>query len=221
MSAGEVGSLEIRLAPDLATGSADASRKRKGGADDLSVEVQAGWRLAAVRQGDADWALALLSGGGPLLAPAWPEAAWAGNHELAALLSPADRASLGAGFFGRLTRAARELDGTKSGSRASATTITELTGWPGPWPEDVADHVLARVAASLTAQGAARTLQPLVASAARNIPVTGPRDYATELIRLAHRPDCAYPWLAVLRRAADTLALRRDFRSALSSAPSR
>ncbi len=232
MSARDILALEIRHAPDLAEGSAavagaaattsDAARtdtagKSKGATGDLSVEVHAGWRLAAVRQGSAEWAMALLSGDGPLLAPGWPEAAWAGNHELAALLDPATRASLATGFFARLTRAARELEGTKSGGRASATTIAELTAWPGPWPDAVADHVLAMVAASVCAQGSARALQGLLASAGRNIPVTGPRDYSAELIRLAHRPDCAYPWLAVLRRAADTLALRRDFHSAIRS----
>ena len=56
----------------------------------------------------------------------------------------------------------------------------------------------------------------VLASAARHIPVTGPRDYAAELIRMSNAPDCAYPWLAVLRRAADTLALRRAFQAALT-----
>jgi hypothetical protein len=219
MGAREIVSLEIRLAPDPGEDAAarpdDAAGKGKRATGGLSVEVHAGWRRAAMRQGDAEWAMALLAGDGPLLAPAWPEAAWVGNHELAALLRPADRASLAAGFFTRLTRAARDLEGTKWGSRASTTTITELTAWPGPWPDALADYLLARVAVSLSAQGAARTLQPLVSAAARNIPVTGPRDYGAEFIRLAHRPDCAYPWLAVLRRAADTLALRRDFHFAI------
>jgi hypothetical protein len=214
LSAAEVVSLPVRPAPDPDAGTAD--RSGAPAARDLSVEVHAGWRLAATRQGNAQWAMALLSGDGPLLAPAWPQAAWAGNDELAGLLDPATRAALAPGFFTRLTRAARGLDGTKSGSRASATTITELTAWPGPWPDALASHVLALVAASISAQGAARTLQPLVASAARNIPVTGPSDYAAEFIMLAHRPDCAYPWLAVLRRAAETLALRRNFQSAIS-----
>jgi len=220
MSAAQVVALETRLAVGPQADTAGAAGTGKGTPPGLSVEVHAGWRLAAAREGNAQWALALLSGNGPLLAPAWPEAAWIANHELAALLSPADRASLATGFFARLTRQARELEGTKWGTRASATTIAELTAWPGPWPDTLADYVLGTVAASLSAQGAARTLQGLVISAARNIPVTGPRDYAAELIRLAHRPDCAYPWLAVLRRAAETLALRRDFHAAIF-APSR
>ena len=75
--------------------------------------------------------------------------------------------------------------------------------------------MLTMVTASLSTQGAVRALQGLVASAARHIPVTGPRDYAAELTRLSNAPDCAYPWIAVLRRAADTLALRRAFQMAL------
>jgi hypothetical protein len=191
MSAREVVSLEIRPGPDL------------------TVEVHAGWRLAAVRQGDAQWAAALLSGDGPLLAPGRPQAAWAGSHDLAALLDPATRASLAAAVFPRLTRVA---------GRASATAITELTAWPGPWPDAVADYVLSMVTASLSTQGAVRVLQGLVAATARHIPVTGPRDYAAELIRLSNAPDCAYPWIAVLRRAADTLALRRAFQASLTTA---
>ena len=175
----------------------------------LAVDVHAGWRLAAVRQGDARWAAALLAGDGPLLVPGRPLAAWAGNHDLAALLDPATRASLAAAVFPRLAQA---------DSRASATAISELTAWPGPWPDAVAEYVLTLVTAGLSTQGAVRVLQGLVASAARHIPVTGPRDYAAELTRLSNAPDCAYPWIAVLRRAADTLVLRRAFQSALTEA---
>jgi hypothetical protein len=185
---------------------------------DLGLDVHAGWRLATIRQGNAQWAAALLSVDAPLLAPGRPQGAWAGNDELALALDPAARASLAASVFTRVTRAARELEGTKSGNRASATAIVEFTAWPGPWPAAVADHVLGMVAASLSAQGAVRVLQGLVAAAARNVPVAGQRDYAAELIRLTQRPDCAYPWLAVLRRAADTLTLRRAFHAALKPA---
>jgi len=211
MSAREVVSLEIRPAPGLAEGGAASSTTAS-----LAVEVHAGWRLAAVRQGDAIWAVALLSGDGPLLAPGRPQAAWAGNHDLAALLDPGTRASLAAAFFPRLTRVASGLERTRAGSRASATAIAELTAWPGPWPAAAADFTLSMVAASLSAQGAVRALQGLLASAGRHAPVTGPRDYAAELIRLSNAPDCAYPWIAVLRRAADTLALRRAFQAALT-----
>ncbi len=76
--------------------------------------------------------------------------------------------------------------------------------------------MLTMVTAGLSAQGAVRVLQGLVASAARHVPVTGPRDYAAELTGLSNAPDCAHPWVAVLRRAADTLALRRAFHAALA-----
>jgi hypothetical protein len=211
----EVVSLEVRLAPDPA--SDPGARKDRAAAGGLSVEVHAGWRRAAMRQGDPQWAAALLSGDGPLLAPDWPQGAWTGNHELATLLDPGTRAALAQGVFTRVTEAARALEGKKSGSRASATAIAEFAAWPGPWPAGVADFVLRMVAASLSAQGAVRVLQGLLSAAARNIPVDGSRDYGAELIRMANAPDCAYPWLAVLRRAADTLALRRAFHAAIAA----
>ncbi|HEX4832906.1 MAG TPA: hypothetical protein VH478_17630, partial [Trebonia sp.] len=182
---------------------------------DLGPDVQAGWRLAAVRQRDRQWATALLAAGRPVLAPGRPPGTWAGNDELAALLDPGTRASVATGLFGRVTRAARELEGTREGSQASAAAIAELAAWPGPWPDGVADFVLAMARASLSAQGAVRVLQGLLLAAARNIPATGPRDYAAELMRMAQSPETAYPWVAVLRRAADTLSLRRAFYSAL------
>ena len=218
MSAPEIVSLEVRPGAGAPDGGAATKESAAGGgasaAAGLAVEVHAGWRLAAVRQGDAQWAAALLSGDGPLLAPGRPQPAWAGNHELAALLDPAARASLAAALFPRLTRTASTVNGAKAGSHAAL--IAELTAWPGPWPDTVADHVLSMVTASLSAQGAVRVLQGLVASAARRIPVTGHRDYAAELIRLSNAPDCAYPWIAVLRRAADSLTLRRAFHTALT-----
>jgi hypothetical protein len=141
---------------------------------------------------------------------------WAGNHELAAVLDPEARAAIAHGTFSRIARAARAAEAVKTGNQASAIAIAEFTGWPGPWPDAVADYVLEMVTASIAAQGAVRVLRDLVASAARRIPVTGPRDYGAALAQLAQSPDCAYPWMAVLRRAADTLALRRAFQVALT-----
>jgi hypothetical protein len=186
---------------------------------DLALEVHGGWRLAAVSQGSTEWATALLTGEVPLLAPGRPQAAWAGNHELAAVLDPAARAALAHGTFTRIAQAARGMETTKAGNQASAIAIAEFTGWPGPWPDAVADYVLDIVTASITAQGTVRVLRDLLASAARRIPVTGPRDYGAALTRLAQSTDCAYPWIAVLRRAADTLALRRAFQAAFTESP--
>jgi hypothetical protein len=183
---------------------------------DLALEVHGGWRLAAVSQGSTEWATALLTGEAPLLAPGRPQAAWAGNHELAAVLDPAARAALAYRAFTRIAQAARAMEATKAGNQASAIAIAEFTEWPGPWPDAVADYVLDIVTASIAAQGTVRVLRDLLASAARRIPVTGPRDYGAALARLAQSTDCAYPWIAVLRRAADTLALRRAFQAAIT-----
>src|SRR5207244_5203542 len=57
----------------------------------LAAEVYAGWRLGAAGQRDPRWAAALLAGTAPLLAPDRPEAAWPGNHALAAVLDPVTR----------------------------------------------------------------------------------------------------------------------------------
>jgi hypothetical protein len=174
----------------------------------LNAEVWAGWRLAAVSQRNAEWAAALLSGPAPLLALGRPDAAWPGNHELAAVLDPATRAALAPRVAARIAKTAK-----------AATVIAELTAWPGPWPAALADLVLAMISGNISAQGAVRMMQGLLAAAARNIPVTGPRDYAAELTQLAQSPGCAFPWLSVLRRAADTLTLRRAFHAALTASP--
>jgi Family of unknown function (DUF5691) len=181
----------------------------------LDVEVYAGWRLAAVGQRDPEWAAALLSGTAPLLAPGRPEAAWPGNHELATVLDPVTRAAVAPAVAARIARAASAAATRKAGNSAAATVIAELTAWPGPWPDALADLVIAMVRDNISAQGAVRVSQGLLAAAARNIPVTGPRDYAAALTQLAQSPACAFPWLSVLRRAADTLTLRRAFQDAL------
>src|SRR5437667_23230 len=109
----------------------------------LAAEVYAGWRLAAVGQRDPRWAAALLAGTAPLLAPDRPEAAWPGNHALAAVLDPVTRAALAAGVIARITRAANATAGRKAGkagnstannaaNNAAAAVIAELYAWPGP-----------------------------------------------------------------------------------------
>lgn len=209
----------------------------------LDAEVYAGWRLAAVSQRDPGWAAALLSGTAPLLAPDRPEAAWPGNHALAAVLDPVTRAALAPGVIARITRAANATAAGRQAGRAgnraasssaasssaasnsgashsgAAAVIAELYAWPGPWPDALADLVMGMVASNLSAQGAVRSIQGLLGAAARNMPVTGPRDYAAELTRLAQSPVCAFPWLSVLRRTADTLTLRRAFQDALTARP--
>jgi hypothetical protein len=206
------------------------------------AEVVAGWRMAAVRQHDREWAAALLSGPAPLLEPGRPDAAWPANRELAAVLDPAVRAALAPGVVARITAAATSPVAGRQGAAisrggnppyppgparwetghigqagAAGTVIAELSAWPGPWPDALADVVLRLAASNITAAGTARTARGLLAAAARNIPVTGPRDYAASFIQLAETPGCAYPWDPVLRRTAGTLALRRAFHAALRS----
>jgi hypothetical protein len=184
----------------------------------LHTEIVAGWRLAAVRRQDREWAAALLSGSAPLLEPGRPEAAWPANRGLAAVLDPAARAALAPDVVARVAAAAAgSAAGKQRGNSAAGTVIAELSAWPGPWPDALADVVLRLAASSITVQGAARTAQGLLAAAARNIPVTGSRDYAASFIELAETPGCAYPWENVLRRTADTLALRRAFHATLES----
>jgi hypothetical protein len=185
----------------------------------LRVEVFAGWRLAAIRQRHAGWAAALLSGPAPLLAPGRPEAAWPGNHELAAVLDPGTRAALAPDVITRIAKEANAAAGKKAGNSAVTTVIAQLTAWPGPWPEAIADLIVGMAASNISAQGAARMLHGLLARAARNLPVAGPRDYAAEFTQLTQSPDCAYPWVDVLRRTADTLSLRRAFHAALAGQP--
>ena len=48
-------------------------------------------------------------------------------------------------------------------------------------------------------------------AAGRNLPVTGPADHAAALRRLADIDNCPGYWSEALRRAADTIALRRAF----------
>jgi hypothetical protein len=184
----------------------------------LQVEVHAGWRLAAVSQRNPEWAAALLSGTGPLLAPGRPQDAWPGNHELAALLDSGTRARLAFDVFTRVGLAAKAAKDAKAGNAATAA-MAEWAAWPGPWPDALADAVLSAVKPSITTQGKVRTLQGLLAAAARSIPVTGPHDYAAEFAELAQSPACAFPWLSVLRRTADTLSLRRAFHAALAAQP--
>ncbi|HEY0718738.1 MAG TPA: hypothetical protein VGD68_14060, partial [Streptosporangiaceae bacterium] len=173
-----------------------------------AAEVQAGWRAAAIREASAGWAEALLAAGpqalraggtggtggsfGPGVA-GWPE-----DGELAAVLTPQARVARGVAL---LAEAAR-------GTAAGAAALAEVAGYPGPWADELARAVLEVVGRS-TAAGAGRWSGPLLTAAARNLPVTGPDDYATALTELADTSPAA--WSAPLRRAAGAVAARRTF----------
>jgi hypothetical protein len=185
----------------------------------LRVEVHAAWRLAAIRQRNAGWALALLEAGsapgaggrpgGPVGGAGdrsgvpWPE-----DYQLAAVL-PADvRAARAAGM---VKAAAPFTVATGGAGAAAAAAIAEVTGYPGPWPGELAGAVLSALARTVAAAPRSRLPRELAASAARKLPVTGPRDHAAELGSCADIENCPSPWSAMLRRAAEIVALRRAF----------
>jgi len=163
---------------------------------DLAVVVRAGWRQAAIREADPQWARALLAAGWPGPAGARPPATWPPDHELAAVLPPDARAE----------RAGALL----AAGAASPGTVAQVAGCPAPWPAPLADAVIAALGHAVTA--AARAAVPeLAAVAGRGLPATGPADYAAALAGLAGTDNCPAHWSSALRRAAEAVALRRAF----------
>jgi hypothetical protein len=170
----------------------------------LGAEVHAGWRIAAVRQASPQWAEALLEAGRPRLPSDRPPTAGPDDRELAALLSPQ----------ARMARVAAML----SDDTAAPGAIVEIAGFPRPWPGPLADAVIAllrHTIATSAGRGATVTMlerpEQLASVAGRGLPVTGCTDYAAVLAQLASTANCLPSWVAALRRAADTIALRRAF----------
>jgi hypothetical protein len=163
----------------------------------LGADVHAGWRLAAVSQVDLDWAEAILAAREPDHFRDRPEAAWPPDDQLASILPPDARAE----------RAAAMLRGTE----AAPAAITEAASCTGPWPASLAEAVVATLRSMTASATWSRPHGPLMIAAARYLSADGPTDYAAALARLADAGTCPQPWAAALRRAADTLALRRAF----------
>ena len=165
------------------------------------LDVHAGWRLAAVRQGSPEWAQALLAAGDPDDGGGRPPAAWPDDQRLAAALPPATRAE----------RAAALLAGTKltPGPAAANQAIAEVGGAPMPWPGGLADAVVTILGRAAPLAALPRLPRGLLDLAARGLPATGGRDYAAELTRLAD----AHPqnWTPLVRKTAETILLRRAF----------
>ncbi len=165
------------------------------------LDVHAGWRLAAVRQGSPEWAQALLAAGDPDDGGGRPPAAWPDDQRLAAALPPATRAE----------RAAALLAGTKltPGPAAANQAIAEVAGAPMPWPGGLADAVVTILGRAAPLAALPRLPRGLLDLAARGLPATGGRDYAAELTRLAD----AHPqnWTPLVRKTAETILLRRAF----------
>jgi Family of unknown function (DUF5691) len=165
------------------------------------LDVHAGWRLAAVRQGSAEWAQALLAAGDPDDGGGRPPAAWPDDQRLAAALPSAARAE----------RAAALLAGTKltPGPVAANQAIAEVAGAPMPWPGGLADAVMTILGRAAPLAALPRLPRGLLDLAARGLPATGGRDYAAELTRLADaRPQ---NWTPLVRKTAETVLLRRAF----------
>jgi Family of unknown function (DUF5691) len=172
-------------------------------AGDLAVDVHAGWRLAAISQANSEWTEALLAVPSPARAGWRPEAAWPPDFRLVAGLSPPARAA----------RAAALLAGASTISGA----LAEIRGCPGPWPDALADAVIAALRRTVTSAASQRTAatrvgrpEELAVIVGRNLPV-GPGDYAAVLFRLARVDNCPPSWSAALRRSAAALVLRRAF----------
>ena len=165
------------------------------------LDVHAGWRLAAVSQGSAEWAQCLLTAGDPDDGDGRPPAAWPDDQRLAAALPPARRAA----------RAAALLAETKltPGPAAANRAIAEVGGVPMPWPGGLADAVMIILGRAAPLAALPRLPRGLLDLAARGLPATGGRDYAAELTRLAD----AHPqnWTPLVRKTAETVLLRRAF----------
>jgi hypothetical protein len=170
----------------------------------LRVDVHAGWRIAAVGQASSPWAEALLAVPEPVEASRLPPDAWPRDFQLAAVLPPAARAA----------RAAAIL----ADAPPSLGALAEIRSCPGPWPDFLADAVIAALRRAVTVAARYRSQAGLSAwsgeyavAAGRSLPVTGPADHAAALRRLADIDNCPPYWSEALHRAADTIALRRAF----------
>ena len=183
-------------------------------AGDLAVMVRAGWRQAAIREGDPEWAQALLAAGWPGPVRGRPPATWPSDHELAAVLPPDARAA----------RAASLL----AAGMTNADAVAEVAGCLAPWPGPLADAVVAALRHAVAAAPPQPPVRPsavparpgwpaeLAAAAGLRLPVTGPAGYgpagyAAALAGLAAAENCPPSWASALLRAADAISVRRAF----------
>ncbi|HEY7262844.1 MAG TPA: DUF5691 domain-containing protein [Trebonia sp.] len=169
---------------------------------DRTTEVLAGWRLAAVRQRDGDWAQALLDAVDPEKAQNRPPAAWPPDQQLSAVLPAGVRAERIADVL--LT--GRDPGG---GPMNVYAALAEVAGCPVPWPPVLAGAVVTVLRLATTRTTLTPLPRGLLDAAKRGLPATGDRDYAAELTRLADN----YPqtWSPLLHSCAETIALRSIF----------
>jgi hypothetical protein len=86
---------------------------------------------------------------------------------------------------------------------------SELASHPVPWSPVLADAVLAALARGVPRPALTEFTHAVLDTAGRGMPVTGARDYAAELTRLADSMPAA--WLPDVLAAAETITLRRAF----------
>jgi len=163
-------------------------------AGEFAAELRAAWRAAAVREGDPEWAAALLAVPAPT-----PLAVL--DARLTELLPGAER----------VERAVAVLAGERPG------TIADVAACPAPWPVELTDAVLGYLGTQLRA-GAPPPPGELPRLLARRAELGDRRDVPGWLRELADRfrvrtatVPAAGRWAAPLERAADLLDLRRRF----------
>jgi len=173
-------------------------------AGDLRVDVHAGWRLAAIDQASSPWAEALLAVPEPGQAVQRPPDAWPRDFQVAAVLSPPARAARAAALLAT--------------AAAMPNALTEVRSCPEPWPDSLAEAVIAALRRTVTSAARLGTAvtragwpEELASAAGRSLPATGPADYAAALARLAHIDKCPPHWSLALHHGAAAIAVRRAF----------
>jgi Family of unknown function (DUF5691) len=165
-------------------------------ADDRGPEVHGGWRRAAVRQRNLEWARALLDVSEELPRPAGPPF----DEELAALLPHVERQARAAALLRRRASAAR--------------LVAEVHSCPPPWAGPLGEAFLNYLEAEVR-RARSVPISPLLATAARAVPTNATTDYAALLRGLADDAPVTTAWPHLLRRTAGIVELRRRFHEEL------
>ena len=117
----------------------------------LRADVHAGWRLAASIQADAEWARALLDAGRDDDVSGTgargdgtgrPPEAWPPDRLLAAVLPPGEWATVLLADVSVSTSGHRSA-GSSEHDQHSDAMLQEVAAYPPPWPDDLADAVIA------------------------------------------------------------------------------
>jgi hypothetical protein len=165
-------------------------------ADDRGPEVHGGWRRAAARQRNLEWARALLDVSEEVPRPAGPPS----DEELAAVLPHVERQTRAAALLRRRASAAR--------------LVAQVHSCPPPWDRPLGEAVLDYLEAEIR-RARSVPVSPLLATAARAVPTHGTTDYAAFLRGLADDAPVTTAWPHLLRRTASIVELRRRFHEEL------